>query len=210
VDAMADVPRVRSTKRCVVVFLFGYPGSGKTTVGRRLAGLFGKRYVDCDALYTAEDMHKIKALTMAIDDASDFLDRVVKHLESFAHEDIIIASQSLFYRHDRRRLRERFGNRLVLVYLDVSVELSVQRIAQREASDTLLGKSAFYTADLWLKEVEYFEEADEFDIKVTPTMNVDGVVQAIVHGLKAASEDKSPVNITSKILRGVLAPLRYD
>ena len=57
---MTTSPQGRSTKPCVV--LIGLRGSGKATVGRRLAGLLGGEYVDTDEVIAQQAGRSIAVL----------------------------------------------------------------------------------------------------------------------------------------------------
>lgn len=51
-DAVMANSRELQTKRMAVIWLIGMPGCGKTTVGRRLATVMGRSFIDADDFFT--------------------------------------------------------------------------------------------------------------------------------------------------------------
>jgi gluconokinase len=121
---MGDLPRA--------IVLIGPAGTGKTTVGKQLAGTIGARFVEADDLHTPASVEKMRggeALTDA--DRAPWLDRVrAVSLQALdAGETVVIACSAL-----RQTYRERLAHadpRFVFVHVDVSPDVLARRLSER-------------------------------------------------------------------------------
>jgi gluconokinase len=102
----------------------GVSGSGKTTVGARLAAALGMRFVDADDLHPAANVEKMTAgLPLTDADRWPWLDAVGAVL---AHGEVVVACSAL-RRIYRDRLRDAAPG-LELVYLHGGRELLAERM----------------------------------------------------------------------------------
>lgn len=121
---------VRQTARIAVVM--GVSGSGKTTIGRAVAGRLGWRFGEGDSLHPPENIAKMSAGQPLNDaDRAPWLAAVAARIDAWRNNGVsgVITCSAL-----KRSYREIIiGNRrdVRLVYLSGSRELIAERIAQR-------------------------------------------------------------------------------
>jgi gluconokinase len=116
----------------MVVLVMGVAGSGKTTVGQRLAAELGWHFVDADDLHPRANVEKMAAgVALTDEDRGPWLERLRGEVERAleAGEPLVLACSAL-----KRAYRERLvvdPTRVRLVYLSGSRELLASRLAGR-------------------------------------------------------------------------------
>jgi gluconokinase len=125
-------PQSEAASPALVVM--GVSGSGKTTVGLRLAKLTGADFIDGDDLHTAEARAKMASGTpLTDDDRWPWLDRIGAALaDRVAHPKGLIVASSALRRVYRDRLRARVGPTLRFLYLHGDKALMRERVARRK------------------------------------------------------------------------------
>jgi len=114
----------------LAVVVMGVSGSGKTTVGRRLAEAMGAEFIDGDDLHSDAARAKMAAGgALTDDDRWPWLDRVGAAL---ARGPRVIVACSALRRAYRDRLRAAAGPSLRFVYLDADIETMRARVARRK------------------------------------------------------------------------------
>jgi carbohydrate kinase (thermoresistant glucokinase family) len=109
------------------VVIMGVSGSGKSTVGFRLAGKLRVLYIDGDALHPAQNKRKMAAgVPLTDEDRAPWLDAIGAVL---AQGPVVVACSAL-RRSYRDRLRT-FAPALRLIYLYGSPALLAERVAGR-------------------------------------------------------------------------------
>jgi shikimate kinase len=107
------------------IYLIGPMGSGKTAVGRRLATLLGKLFIDSDAEIEKRTGVDIRYVFEKEGEAR-FREREREVIEDLTeHEDVIIATGGGAVLDPANR--ERLARTGTVVYLETSVEALVQR-----------------------------------------------------------------------------------
>lgn len=108
----------------------GVAGSGKTTVGRKLAEALGGTFLDADDFHPPENVAKMRA-GIPLDDAdrSPWLDALAEALQSPAKSPVILACSALKGIY-RERLLEAAPD-LILVFLDGDPALIQRRMEER-------------------------------------------------------------------------------
>ena len=113
----------------LAIVVMGVSGSGKTTVGLRLAEALGAEFVDGDDLHTDAARAKMKSgQALSDDDRWPWLDRVGAVL---AKGPRAIVACSALRRAYRDRLRAAAGPKLRFVYLEATPEEMRARVASR-------------------------------------------------------------------------------
>lgn len=84
------------------LWIIGHPGSGKTTLARRLATALGSRHLELDAVYWQAGWHRLSdqefrsALKLFIEDNQEW---VIDGMYSAVADDIMAASPTILYVH---------------------------------------------------------------------------------------------------------------
>lgn len=150
----------------------GVSGSGKTTIGERLATVLDLRFVDGDSLHPVSNVEKMTAgIPLTDDDRWPWLDAVGAVL---AEGGVVVACSAL-RRAYRDRLRT-WAPELRLVYLHAPRELLAERMSQRDH---------FMPVDLLDSQLATLEEPgpDEHAVAIDVSVTVDESVAAAVRGL---------------------------
>jgi gluconokinase len=107
----------------------GVAGSGKSTVGRRVAQLLERAFIDADDLHSADDRDAMAAgrpLTHRERDA--WIRRVCDAMQQ--HVGVVVACSALRRRH-RRQLHE--AGAMLMFFLDVPTDELARRLRARRA-----------------------------------------------------------------------------
>ncbi|PTL79909.1 gluconokinase [Vitiosangium sp. GDMCC 1.1324] len=159
----------------MVVIVMGVSGSGKTTVGKRLAEVLGWRFVDADDVHPPGNIAKMTAgIPLTDEDRAPWLARlrdvVQRALES--GESLMLACSAL--KRPYRELLTVDPRQVRWVYLHAPRELIAERLKQRRGHympSTLL--------DSQLAALEAPEDALSVDVSADP----DAVVDTVLRGL---------------------------
>jgi len=160
----------------VVIVLMGVSGSGKTTIGTRLADDLGWEFFDGDEFHPAANIDKM-AEGIPLDDEDRW--PWLRALHDFIHERLIVgapavvACSALKARYREVLMDGNQGARLV--YLKGSRDLIRRRLEQRT--------DHFFDADLLTTQFEALEEPGPDE---TLTVSIDQPPEAIVHAIKEA------------------------
>nr|WP_206323965.1 gluconokinase [Streptomyces sp. HNM0574] len=115
-----------------MVVVAGVSGSGKSTVGERLAGRLEVPYADADAFHPPENIAKMSAGTPLTDeDRRPWLDAIADWLGRHAERGGVVTSSALKRRY-RDRLAAGAPGRVFFLLLDGSEELIARRLERRE------------------------------------------------------------------------------
>lgn len=154
------------------VFLIGYRGSGKTTVGRRLADRLWQPFLDSDALIVRAAGRSIREIFEAEGEAG-FRDReatVVVELAAMSDHVISLGGGAVLRDENRKALRE---GRHKVVYLKCEPAELVKRIdadpetAANRPSLTGLGRGLAEVEALLAKREPLYREAMTSELDVT-------------------------------------------
>ena len=141
------------------IFLTGFMGSGKSTVGKSLSGLLGYPFVDLDELIVQRE-HRPIAEIFATDGEPYFRDCESAVLQKMsAHQDAIYATGGgLVVRDVNRRQMASLGK---VVYLKTSWPVLKQRL-QQSVERPLINSSKDWdnVKDLLSQRQKYYEQAD--------------------------------------------------
>lgn len=159
------------------IVVMGVCGSGKSVVGRMLAGRLGWRFLDADDFHPAENLRKMESgIPLADADREPWLDRLAAEVSNAmaGGPPLVLACSAL-----RRAYRTRLGlphAGIRLVHLDGAPALLRKRVEQRAGH--------FMPAALLDSQLAILEPpaADESPIVV----DVSADPEAIVRGITAA------------------------
>ncbi len=114
------------------VVVMGVSGSGKSTVGQRLAEQLGWRFIEGDAFHSPENHKKMHAGTpLTDDDRASWLDALGAQLTQHAGPGVVLSCSALKQRY-RDQLRTCVPE-LAFVWLDIGREAAANRVASRGA-----------------------------------------------------------------------------
>jgi gluconokinase len=116
----------------MIVIVMGVVGSGKTTVGRLLAGQLAWEFADADDFHPASNVEKIRnGIALTDDDRTPWLARLHTTITGWIAEkrDVVLACSAL-KRSYRRELEA--GPEVRFVYLKGSVDLIADRLRSRQ------------------------------------------------------------------------------
>jgi gluconokinase len=159
----------------VTIVVMGVEGSGKTTIGKRLAEKMGWRFVDGDSLHPAANVEKMaRGIPLTDEDRQPWLRAIHKLIveEEKQGRDLIVACSAL--KQAYRNVLEA-GTHIVWVYLKGSPELIRTRLEAR--------RNHFAKSDLLMSQFRDLEEPQDaivVDVAKTP----DEIVAEIVRRVK--------------------------
>ena len=167
------------------VVLMGVAGSGKTTVGSRLAERLGMPFRDADEFHPPANVAKMASGTpLTDDDRWPWLDAIGAAIHKA--DDGIVVTCSALKRAYRERIKLAGGRPVQFVYLDVSRESLIERLAAR--------KGHFFPPNLLDSQLATLERPtpDEGAIVVAADGPVDAVADAVLVALAARGFAASP------------------
>ncbi|ANE75170.1 gluconokinase [Dickeya solani] len=160
------------------IILMGVSGSGKSSVGARLAREINAKFIDGDDLHPRANIRKMASgQPLNDDDRAPWLERLNDAAYSLLHknETGIIVCSALKKRY-RDRLRE--GNDgMVFLYLKGSFEVILQRHQARAGH--------FMPTGLLQSQFDALEEPDETETDVI-TVDINGQMDQVVERCAAA------------------------
>jgi len=147
------------------VFLTGFMGAGKTTVGRVLAGILGVPFVDMDSVISERQSAEIEGIMSSLGEPgfrnleSGLLDEICSSTGAM----VVSTGGGVVISGRNRRTMEQSG---IVIYLKASVETIMKRISDENeegiSSRPLLksGNPFERAAELFAKRKEFYENAD--------------------------------------------------
>lgn len=168
----------------MILVVMGVAGSGKSTVGRRLAGHLGFAFAEGDSYHPAANLEKM-GRGMPLDDADrwPWLDRMAAEIDRWHGEGrgVVLACSALKRAYRQRLIGARPGVRLV--FLRGAAAVIAGRLEAR--------RDHFMPADLLVSQFEALEPpgADEAPIVAEVADPPDALVLTIAHALGHVEQD---------------------
>lgn len=187
------------------IFLTGFMGSGKSTVGRLLAERLSMPFVDLDAAVTSAEGGTPAELFESRGEQAfrDAEHHALKALEN-SSPSVVATGGGVVLRDENRTLLSRLGT---VIYLSVTPEAAMARLGDTHDRPLLAGKGIAAARHILGARVSLY--AATADHVVDATDGVDEVVASILTHLSAESEDVIHVSAGDgydvRIGRGVLA-----
>ncbi|TDW36783.1 gluconate kinase (SKI family) [Rhizobium azibense] len=121
------------TNKAHAIIVMGVSGSGKSSIGEKLAEALSLRYIEGDQLHPASNVEKMsKGIPLTDADRMPWLDLIGEAMKAaLAKGNGVIVSCSALKRIYRERLRAAAGGNLFFVYLEGSKELLSERMGHR-------------------------------------------------------------------------------
>ncbi|CAN7181291.1 gluconokinase [Rhizobium rhizogenes] len=165
----------------LAIIVMGVSGSGKSSIGEKMAARLNIHYVEGDALHPAANVEKMsKGIPLTDEDRWPWLDVIGQQISaSLAKGEGIAVTCSALKRVYRARLRTAAAGHLYFIYLDGSKELLAKRMGER--------KGHFMPASLLESQFQTLEvptgEPGVVTVNIDDT--IDGIVEAALKGLAA-------------------------
>lgn len=166
---------VRTKHQSPAVVVMGVSGSGKTTIGSRLARELGVRFRDADEFHPEANVEKMSAGTPLTDaDRWPWLDAIGDAIRATDETRPIVVSSSALKRAYRDRIAERAGRPVDFVYLHGPRELLWRRMETRTGH--------FMPVSLLDSQLATLEPpaADERAIPMSIELPVDEIVDRVL------------------------------
>lgn len=186
-----SVGRQASSRRPLAVVLIGVSGSGKSTVGRRLAPPLGATFLEGDGYHASSSIAKMRA-GMPLSDADrwPWLARIAGAIAAHVRDGrpVVVACSAL-KRAYRDRLVATSRAPLVFIHLAIDPQLIAHRLAARSHH--------FMPPSLLQSQIETLEplEADERGTMIHETGSAEQTVRAIERWLKLSANGTRPARI---------------
>jgi gluconokinase len=163
----------------MIVIVMGVSGSGKSTIGVRLAKAMGWDFADADWFHPPANIHKMsRGISLSEDDRKPWLETLHAQIRQWLTQDrsVVLACSAL--RASHRHLLMVDPSRMRLVYLKGSLDLLRGRLAGRPHH--------FMPKELLPSQMDILEEpSDAITVDVTPPP--DAIVQRIRTALASSA-----------------------
>ena len=164
------------------VVVMGVSGSGKTTIGSRLARELGVRFRDADEFHPEANVEKMSAgVPLDDEDRTPWLDAIGTAIRDADPSRPIVVSCSALKRSYRERIRKLAGRPVDFVFLHGPREILRQRMGGR--------KGHFMPASLLDSQLATLEMpgADEEILSVSIDKSVAAIVEEVLGALAGGS-----------------------
>lgn len=155
----------------MIIVVMGVSGSGKTTIGEKLARRLGWPFIEGDDYHPRENVAKMASgMPLNDDDRWPWLDRLNERLRS--EPDAVVACSALKESYRQRLLVGIDESRLV--YLDGAKTLIASRVAAR--------KHRYMPASLLDSQFATLEppaQAIRIDVSAPVERNIDAIIEAL-------------------------------
>jgi gluconokinase len=155
----------------MLILITGVAGSGKTTVGGRLAYALGWEFIDADDLHSTQSIAKMaSAIPLAEEDRRPWLADVRAHVSRYAERgrNLVLACSAL--KKSYRDLLASASRETAIVYLKADPGLIRERLLHRQGH--------YFPASLLESQFSFLEEPEDA-ISVPAELPVDEIVAAI-------------------------------
>lgn len=162
----------------MIVIIMGVAGSGKTTIGKKLAARLGWGFSDADEFHSDANKQKMaRGIPLDDDDRRPWLQAMHAAIEAQRGQghNWVFACSAL-----KRRYRQLLGDgeNLFWVYLDGSEDLLLERLARRSGH--------FFDPSLLRSQLQTLErpsedEAMRVDIRPSPEQIVETILKRLPH-----------------------------
>ncbi len=155
----------------MIILVMGVTGSGKSTIGKMLAGSLQWEFSDADTFHPPANIEKMsQGIPLNDADRAPWLEKLQQAIADWLlqEKNVVLACSALKAAYRQRFCRDR--SRVRLVYLKGSFELLASRLAQRQ--------DHFMQKTLLLSQLQTLEEPEE-GIWVNISQPAEVIVQQI-------------------------------
>ena len=145
------------TEKGTNIILIGMPGSGKSSIGRRIARLLGRPFIDSDDVLAAREGRSIGELSAALGSAAFVAREEAAVLSIDAEHSVIATGGSVIYGREAMRHLAALGT---VVYLDVPYVVLERRVGDLERRGVVLPGGQSFRALYHERVPRYRRHAD--------------------------------------------------
>jgi gluconokinase len=160
-----------------IILVMGVSGTGKTTIGKKLAAALNWKFVDADSFHSTANLEKMsQGIPLNDSDRIPWLKALQTAIEQWLQADqkTVLACSSLKTAY--RQMLWRDPQRMQLVYLRGTFEVIAQRLAERQ--------NHFMSKDLLQSQFDSLEEPNPAtSLWVEVLQSPDAIVQEIIQRL---------------------------
>ena len=157
------------------IYLIGMPGSGKSTVGRKLAEALNYKYIDLDGVIEKESLMFVESIFETLGEAK-FRELETKALKSIHGDQIVVScGGGVVTQKGNKELMEG-----ITFYLDTDLEIIRNRLTTDYERPLLKTKSLEQLFD-----ERYLKYQDFADAVVSNNYDIDQTVKVILNYLRA-------------------------
>ena len=163
------------------ILLIGMPGSGKTTIGKSLAGKLNMSFVDVDEFILKQTGKDSAEHLQELGDEAflDFEEGIAKKIK--VNNTVIATSGSVPLRKDGI---EHLKKNAVSIWLDVASETLEKRVKNREDGDSrIVGAQSKTLEDIFEWRKKAYQKNHSVRIKITDE-SLEEIVEKILRGLE--------------------------
>ncbi|HLS60608.1 MAG TPA: shikimate kinase [Virgibacillus sp.] len=165
------------------IYLIGFMGSGKSTVGYQLAKQLGKSYIDTDQLIEKKYEQKI-ANIFKIHGEDVFRMYEMECLGQASAYQIVSTGGGIV---ERQKNLQTMNDHGIIVYLQTSFDVIAQRI-DKDQTRPLWNKDSRETRDLFNNRTDMYEAFADYTIQ-TDDKSVDAIVKEVIQILAIGEID---------------------
>ncbi|MGF2617055.1 shikimate kinase [Rossellomorea vietnamensis] len=160
-----------------MIFLIGFMGSGKSTIGRELAKELNCDCLDTDQLIEEKQGMTIKEIFNQYGEHRfrEIETEVLKELKG-GQQCIVMTGGGMAERRENRELMKRNGK---VIWLNCSFEETARRIAGDHARPLIREKGMDGLKSLYERRVPFYQDASDFEIE-TVGLTIEETVEKIL------------------------------
>lgn len=160
----------------MVILVMGVSGSGKTTIGKRLASSLNWQFSDADDFHSSTNIQKMRdGIPLNDADRLPWLQAIKRAIDEWLNNDINIVLACSSLKSSYRQCLYQKADQVKLIYLKGSFKLIYERLSQRPRH--------YMSADLLQSQFDTLEEPEN-----ALQVEIDQSPVAIVKQIRAALE----------------------
>ena len=158
-------------KNYICTLIMGLPGSGKSTIAKKISKLINAYVIDSDLHHSLKNIHKMKSGVPLNDfDRIDWLEKILSNAQKINKRHVIIACSAL-----KKKYRDFLSPlNFKLVYLKIDKVTARDRILKR--------KGHFMPISLLESQISILEEPDE-SLIIDARINQKEIVNQIINNI---------------------------
>ncbi len=158
------------------VILFGWPGSGKSTVGKLVSEKMGYLFYDMDVTLPESMKEKLRnGILITEEEIEGYVKVMIEDIDTLLKKGSVVASLSLFLNKHRLLFKDKFSEAQCFS-LDVSQDILQQRLHER--------KEHFFDDKLFNEILSVYEPVNFDHISIDADKDLDSVVKEVISHIK--------------------------